>query len=336
MREVALGSEDLEVAYTLVEPGGGREAGPGRERNSCSRARRARPSSWRWGLRIRGRSRAALTAAHLDVDFAAGPEASLRPGLRGARHFLPGGAVRRARCLALSRAPRASRLGDEEEAELCVRGRGLARRAGRALRGRRSWTDFEVRGAGRLRGAQRRAAHEAAMRGASRPTLTDASASVVVARRRCGAAARSSRLNLLATGRPERAKLATTSWPSDRGLRRGSSTRSRIAARGAGAGPAGAGRDLDGPMNLAQSPETAQTSRPRSIFIAAPGPALGDSRPGRSRLMASDGRPGRGPPVKWADLREGGLTCTKRHIHWIMAGTVALAAGCDEGEASPR
>ncbi|MCY1011901.1 tetratricopeptide repeat protein [Nannocystis pusilla] len=194
VREVALGSEDLEVAYALVNLALASEPGPERER-LLARAVAifelalgpAHPET------IEGR----LAAAHL-ADFAAGP-GLLRPGCAALDRFLPGDVVGRARCL-LYLGRLALELGDDDEAELAfVAGAALVDdvRAGPRL------TDHE---AAALVGyaALGTGAHEAAIRRieAALGQLPEAWWS------RADAAELRSILghNLLAAGRPEEAR----------------------------------------------------------------------------------------------------------------------------------
>ncbi|PCC70247.1 Serine/threonine protein kinase [Nannocystis exedens] len=155
VREVALGSEDAEVAYTLVNLALASDPGPERERLLARAVTTfelalgpAHPAT------IEGR----LVAVHL-VDFAAGP-GLLRPGCAALDRFLPGDVVGRARCL-LYLGRLALELGDDDEAELAfVAGASLVDDGGRKGP---QLTDFEV---GALVGyaALDTGAHEAAIR----------------------------------------------------------------------------------------------------------------------------------------------------------------------------
>ncbi|WAS93272.1 serine/threonine protein kinase [Nannocystis punicea] len=136
VREVALGSDDREVAYTLVNLALASESGPERER-LLARALAilelelgpAHPET----LEVR------LTASHL-VDFSAGP-GLIRPGCDALDRFLAEDVGRRARCL-LYLGRLALELGDDDEAELAfVGGAALGERAKAEEQG---LTEFEL------------------------------------------------------------------------------------------------------------------------------------------------------------------------------------------------
>jgi len=124
LREAALGSEDREVAYTLVNLA--LASDPGREQQRLlERALTifelvlgpAHPET----IEVR------LTAAHL-VDPGAGP-GLVRPGCAALDRFLTGDVVRRARCL-LYLGRLALELGDDDEADFAfVAGASLGERA---------------------------------------------------------------------------------------------------------------------------------------------------------------------------------------------------------------
>ncbi|MDC0722091.1 serine/threonine-protein kinase [Nannocystis bainbridge] len=111
VREVALGADDREVAYTLINLALASDAGPERERLL---ARALAILELELGPAHPETIDARLTAAHL-ADVAAGP-GLVRPGCVALDRFLAGDFAPRARCL-LYLGRLALELGDDDEAE---------------------------------------------------------------------------------------------------------------------------------------------------------------------------------------------------------------------------
>ncbi|WP_434421896.1 serine/threonine-protein kinase [Nannocystis pusilla] len=273
VREVALGSEDLEVAYTLANLAVASDPGPERERLLARAVATfelalgpAHPET------IEGR----LAAAHL-VDFAAGQNL-LRPGCAALDRFLPGNAVGRARCL-LYLGRLALELGDEEEAELAF-GAGAAlvddARPGPQL------TEFEVAAlVGYAALATRN--HEAAVRRieATLKTLPQAwwsRADAAELRSILG-------LNLLAAGRPEQARDNFVISVADYVGLIDSEPRFGAALARTRRGLVEALVALD----LARSPEARASLAASLDFYRSAGPSFGRQLARTERLVASTG-----------------------------------------------